>query len=297
MGDSIRSESHSRDASRAHPEMRDTINQPYPASPRALFASLWHNRELIVQLTQREVMSRCRGSALGLAWSFFNPLVMLAVYTFVVTVVCKAWWGVGEESTSDFAIVLLVGLIIHGLFAECLNRAPGLILANVNYVKKVVFPLEILPWVAAGAALSHSAVSIVVLLAAQLVFQPALVWTVVFLPIVLVPLLFATMGLAWFLSSIGVYVRDIGQTIGIFTMVLLFLSPVFYPADALPENYRFLILLNPLTPIIEDARRVLICDQAPDWAGLMLYAAACFGLAWLGFWWFQRTRRGFADVV
>ncbi len=277
--------------------MRDTINQPYPASPRALFASLWHNRELIVQLTQREVMSRYRGSALGLAWSFFNPLLMLAVYTFVFSVVFKARWGVGEESTTDFAIVLFVGLIIHGLFAECLNRAPGLILANVNYVKKVVFPLEILPWVAAGSALFHSAVSIVVLLAAQLVFQHALVWTVVFLPIVLVPLLFATMGLAWFLSSIGVYVRDIGQTIGIFTMVLLFLSPVFYPADALPENYRFLILLNPLTPIIEDARRVLIWGQAPDWAGLMLYAAASFGVAWLGFWWFQRTRRGFADVV
>jgi lipopolysaccharide transport system permease protein len=277
--------------------MRDTINQLYPASPRALFASLWHNRELIVQLTQREVMSRYRGSVLGLAWSFFNPLLMLAVYTFVFSVVFKARWGQGEEGTADFAIILFVGLIIHGLFAECLNRAPGLILANVNYVKKVVFPLEILPWVAAGSALFHSAISIVVLLAARLLFQHALAWTVVLLPIVLVPLLFATMGLAWFLSSIGVYVRDIGQTIGIFTMTLLFLSPVFYPVDALPENYRFLLLLNPLTSVIGDARRVLIWGQAPDWAGLMLYAVASFGVAWLGFWWFQRTRRGFADVV
>jgi lipopolysaccharide transport system permease protein len=277
--------------------MRDTINQPYPASPRALLASLWHNRELIVQLTQREVMSRYRGSVLGLAWSFFNPLLMLAVYTFVFSVIFKARWGLEQESTTDFAILVFVGLIIHGLLAECLNRAPGLILANVNYVKKVVFPLEILPWVAAGSALFHSAVSIAVLLAAQLVFQHALAWTVVFLPIVLVPLLFATMGLAWFLSSIGVYVRDIGQTIGIFTLVLLFLSPVFYPVDALSENYRFLLLLNPLTPVIEDARRVLIWRQAPDWAGLMLHAAANFGVAWLGFWWFQRTRRGFADVV
>src|SRR5258707_13404649 len=203
MGDSIRSESHSRDASRAHPEMRDTINQPYPASPRALFASLWHNRELIVQLTRREVLSRYRGSILGLAWSFFNPLLMLVVYTFVFSVVFKARWGSGDESKADFAIVLFAGLIIHGLFAECVNRAPGLILANVNYVKKVVFPLEILPWVAAGSALFHSAVSVAVLLAAQLVFQHGLAWTVVFLPIVLVPLLFVTMGLAWFLSSIS----------------------------------------------------------------------------------------------
>jgi len=222
---------------------------------------------------------------------------MLAVYTFVFSVIFKSRWGLEQEGTTDFAILVFVGLIIHGLLAECVNRAPGLILTNVNYVKKVVFPLEILPWVAAGSALFHSAISIAVLLAAQLVFQHALAWTVVFLPIVLVPLLFATMGLAWFLSSIGVYVRDIGQTIGIFTLVLLFLSPVFYPVDALSENYRFLLLLNPLTPVIEDARRVLIWHQTPDWAKLTLYAAADFGVAWLGFWWFQRTRRGFADVV
>ncbi len=262
-----------------------------------MFASLWDNRELIVQLTQREVLSRYRGSVLGLAWSFFNPVLMLVVYTFVFSVIFKARWGPGDESKADFAIVLFAGLIIHGLFAECVNRAPGLILANVNYVKRVVFPLEILPWVAAGSALFHSAVSIAVLLAAQLVVQHALVWTTAFLPIVLLPLLFATMGLAWFLSSIGVYVRDIGQTIGIITTVLLFLSPVFYPVDALPENYRILLLLNPLTPIIGDARRVLIWGQAPDWIGLMIDGSASFVVAWLGFWWFQRTRRGFADVV
>src|SRR5215470_19352520 len=277
--------------------MPDTVNQPYPTSPRALFASLWHNRELIAQLTRREVLSRYRGSILGLAWSFFNPLLMLVVYTFVFSVVFKARWGPGDGSKADFAIVLFAGMIIHGLFAECVIRAPGLILANVNYVKKVVFPLEILPWVAAGSALFHCAVSIAVLLAAQLVFQHALAWTVAFLPIVLVPLLFATMGFAWFLSSIGVYVRDIGQTIGIFTTVLLFLSPIFYPVEALPENYRILLLLNPLTYVIGDARRVLIWGQPPDWTGLMIYAAASFVVAWLGFGWFQRTRRGFADVV
>jgi len=277
--------------------VRGGVNERYPISPRALSASLWGNRELIVQLIRREVLSRYRGSILGVAWSFFNPPLMLVVYTFVFSVVFRARWGLGDESKADFAIVLFVGLIIHGLFAECLNRAPGLILANVNYVKKVVFPLEILPCVAAGSALFHSIVSIAVLLAAQLVFQQSLASTIVFLPAVLVPLLFVTMGLAWFLCSIGVYVRDIGQTIGIFTMALLFLSPVFYPVDALPENYRILLLLNPLTSVIGNARRVLIWGQAPDWAGLLLYAAASFGVAWLGFWWFQRTRRGFADVV
>jgi lipopolysaccharide transport system permease protein len=277
--------------------VRTGVNEPYPTSPRALFASLWDNRELIAQLTRREVLSRYRGSILGLAWSFFNPLLMLAVYTFVFSVVFKARWELKDESRADFAIVLFAGLIIHGLFAECVNRAPGLILANVHYVKKVVFPLEILPLVAAGSALFHSAASVGVLLATQLVFHHALAWTVVFLPIVLVPLLFAAMGITWFLSSIGVYVRDVGHTTGIFTTVLLFLSPVFYPLDALPENYRIFLLLNPLTFVIGGARRVLIWGQAPDWAGLMLYSAASFAMAWLGFWWFQRTRRGFADVV
>src|SRR5260370_37691135 len=174
--------------------MRDTMNQPYPASPRALFASLWDNRELIVQLTRREVLSRYRGSILGLAWSFFNPLLMLVVYTFVFSVVFKARWGSGDESKADFAIVLFAGLIIHGLFAECVNRAPGLILANVNYVKKVVFPLEILPWVAAGSALFHACISVLVLVAAQLLLNQTLACTVAFLPIVFIPLLLGTVG-------------------------------------------------------------------------------------------------------
>jgi len=171
---------------------------------------------------------------------------MLAVYTFVFSVIFKARWGPGEESTPDFAIVLFVGLIIHGLFAEWPQPGARPHPRQTSITsRRFVFPLEILPWVAAGSALFHSAISIAVLLAAQLVFQHALAWTVVFLPIVLVPLLFATMGLAWFLSSIGVYVRDIGQTIGIFTMVLLFLSPVFYPVEALPEKLSLFASLEP----------------------------------------------------
>ena len=124
-------------------------------------ASVWRNRSLIVAMVKREVVGRYRGSIMGLAWSFFSPLLMLMIYTFVFSVVFKARWGVGgEESKTDFAIILFVGMIVHGLFAECVNRAPALILSNVNYVKKVIFPLEILPWVAFGSALFHTAISV-----------------------------------------------------------------------------------------------------------------------------------------
>jgi lipopolysaccharide transport system permease protein len=266
--------------------------------PWQLFSSLWRNRWLILQLTKRDVLSRYRGSVIGLAWSFFNPLLMLAIYTFVFSTVFKSrWTSSAEETKVDFAIVLFVGLIVHGLFAECLNRAPGIILSNANYVKKVVFPLEILPCVVMGSALFHAAVSLLVLLVAQLIFDHALPLTLVFFPIVFVPLLLGTIGFAWIVASLGVYLRDIGQTIAIVTTVMQFLSPVFYPASAFPESYRFLLLLNPLTFIIEQARGVLLWNQPPNWFGFLLYTCASAAIAWVGFWWFQRTRRGFADVV
>lgn len=273
-------------------------HQAHPATPVAMFTSLWRNRRLIGQMTRREVVGRYRGSVMGLAWSFFNPVLMLFVYTFVFSVVFKARWGVGgEESKADFAIILFVGMIVHGLFAECINRAPGLILSNVNYVKKVVFPLEILPWVTMGSALFYSLVSTAVLLLAQLIINHFLPWTSVLFPLVLLPLVFAGMGFAWFLAALGVYVRDIGQVTGIFTTVLLFLSPVFYPVSALPEEYRGLLQLNPLTLIIEESRKVLVFGSLPDWPSLGIGLLAGLAIAAAGFWWFQKTRKGFADVL
>jgi lipopolysaccharide transport system permease protein len=173
--------------------------QKFSVLPHEMAASLWRNRDLITALTKREVIGRYRGSVMGIAWSFFNPLLMLVIYTFVFSVVFKARWGVGgEESKTDFAIILFVGMIVHGLFAECVNRAPALILSNVNYVKKVIFPLEILPWVAFGSALFHTVISIGVLLLAQLLISHQLPWTVILFPLVLLPLIFISMGFAWF---------------------------------------------------------------------------------------------------
>ena len=260
--------------------------------------SLWQHRDLITQMTRREVVGRYRGSIMGLAWSFFNPILMLVVYTFVFSVVFKAkWGGGGEQSQTSFAIVLFVGMIVHGFFAEMVNRAPGMILANVNYVKKVVFPLEILPVVGMGAALFHTLISLGVLLTAILLIKGSLVWTSIFFPLVILPLLIATLGVTWFLVSFGVFVRDVGQITGMITTVLMFISPVFYPISALPEKFQFWLMLNPLTFVIEQSRTVMIFGKLPDWTGLGIYTIFSLAVAWAGFWWFQKTRKGFADVL
>ena len=271
--------------------------QVFSTSPREMAASLWRNRALAAALVKREVVGRYRGSVMGLAWSFFNPLLMLAIFTFVFSTIFRARWAGVEESTADFAILLFVGMIMHGLFAECANRAPGLVLGNVNYVKRVVFPLEILPWVVLGSALFHAAVSLLVLLIAQVVVRQQLPWTVVLFPFVLAPLVFMTMGVAWFLAALGMYLRDIGQAIGIVTTALLFLSPVLFPLSAVPPALRPWLLANPLTWIIEESRNTLIFGSAPDPSAVVLMTLLGLVVAWAGFAWFQKARIGFADVV
>jgi len=278
-----------------------TIINPHavqPASLMALLQSLLRNRQLIMQMTRSEVIGRYKGSVMGLAWSFFNPVFMLAVYTFVYSIVFKAHWGTGaEESKTLFAVVLFVGMIVHGLFSEVLNRAPTLILANVNYVKKVVFPLEILPVVSMATALFHSVVSWSVLLTAFVVFNGYLHWTSLLMLLVLLPLVLLTLGIAWVLASIGVFLRDVGQVIGMVTTAMLFLAPVFYPVAAVPEGFRPFIMANPLTFIIEQAREVVIFGHLPNWAGLGIYTVAATIVAWAGYALFQKTRKGFADVL
>ena len=271
----------------------------HPTSLGSLARSLWRNQQLIVQMTKREVVGRYKGSSMGMAWSFLNPVFMLVVYTFVFSEIFKSRWGGvgGDDSKTQFAVVLFVGMIVLSLFSEVLNRAPGLILSNVNYVKKVVFPIEILPVIAMGAALFHSLISLGVLLAAFALFNGYLHLTAIFFPLVLLPLVILTLGLAWMLASLGVFLRDVGQTIGIITTVLMFLSPVFYPVTAVPEIFRPFIMANPLTFIIEQAREVLIWGHFPNWTGLGGYTLAATAIAWAGYAWFQKTRKGFADVL
>lgn len=282
-------------------DQMSTIN-PHAAQPTSfasLMRSLWRHRQLIGQMVKREVIGRYKGSSIGLAWSFFNPIFMLAVYTFVFSEIFQARWGSMDlnQNKAQFAIVLFVGMIVLNLFNEVINRAPILILANVNYVKKVVFPLEILPVITMGAALFHSLISSIVLLIASVIFSGSLHWTIIFLPIVLFPFVILILGLSWLLASLGVFLRDVGQFIGIITTVLMFLSPVFYPISAVPLRFHPFIMSNPLTFIIEQAREVLIFGHSPNWLGLACYTLVAIIIAWLGYAWFQRTRKGFADVI
>ncbi|MFW0758495.1 ABC transporter permease [Pseudomonas sp. H11T01] len=269
----------------------------FSASPRELMASFWRNRNLIKSFVQRDVLGRYRGSVMGILWSFLNPLFMLVVYTFVFSVIFKARWGTGSDSKTEFALILFAGLMVFSLYAECINRAPGLILGNPNYVKKVVFPLEILPWVNLGSALFHGAISLGVWFLAYIIFFGIPHITALYLPLILLPLIFLIMGLSWALASLGVYLRDVAQFVGIVTSTLMFLSPIFYPVTALPERYRGLLYLNPMTPVIEQTRDVLFWGKAPDFSMLGIYLIATAFIAWLGFAWFQKTRKGFADVL
>lgn len=263
-----------------------------------LARSLWQHRHLTLQLTRRDVIGRYRGSVMGLAWSFFYPLFMLSVYTFVFSVVFKAKWGVESDGgQAAFAVILFVGMIVHGLLAEVLNRTPSLIVQNTNYVKRVIFPLEILPLTSLISALFHTLISVAVLLLAIVALHGQLHWTVLLLPVVLLPLVVFTLGVAWFLAAIGVYVRDVGQVMGVFTTVLLFVSPVFFPLSAIPAELQKFILLNPLTFIIEQSRAVLLFGQLPDAAGLGIYFVVSVLVMWLGFALFQKMRKGFADVL
>jgi lipopolysaccharide transport system permease protein len=269
----------------------------FSTSPKEMISSFWRNRSLIAALVQREVVGRYRGSFMGILWSFFNPVFMLVVYTFVFSVVFKARWSGGSDSKTEFALILFAGLIVFNFFAECFNRSPTLILSNANYVKKVVFPLEILPWITVGSALFHMVISLTVWLLAYLILFGAPHLTVLLFPLIILPLLLMIMGLTWALASLGVYLRDVAQFIGILTTVLMFLSPIFYPASALPEKYQHLLMLNPLTPAIEYARDILFWGKMPDFTVLGIYLAGSALIAWLGFAWFQKTRKGFADVI
>lgn len=279
------------------------MTNPHLAPPISLFScvsSLRTHRLLVAQMIKREVVGRYQGSVMGLTWSFFSPVLMLIIYTFVFSDVFHARWGGidgDHNSKTQFALLLFVGMIVLNLFSEVVTRAPLLILSNVNYVKKVIFPLEVLPAVLIGNALFHGLVSLIVLLAAFVAFNGYLYWTALLVPLVLLPLVIVTLGLSWILASLGVFLRDISQAIGMITTVLMFLSPVFYPITAVPEKFRPFIMANPLTFIIEQSRDVLIWGRQPDWIGLSCYSVVALLIAWIGYIWFQKTRKGFADVL
>ncbi len=259
--------------------------------------NFYQHSELISRLIKREIIGRYRGSFFGLLWSFITPILMLGIYTFVFGFVFKARWGVVHSNQYEFALILFSGLIVYNLFSECISQAPALILNHVNYVKKVVFPLEILPWVNLGAALFHALASLSILWVCLLFAGYSFTLNVLWLPVVILPFFLLIMGLSWFFAATGVFIRDIGQIISMILTVLMFLSPIFYPLESLPDEIRPFLYLNPVTVIVEQVRAVLIWGKPPNWIHLGYYSGVSFVIAWVGWNWFQKTRKGFADVL
>jgi lipopolysaccharide transport system permease protein len=267
-------------------------------SPAGFVRHLWRHRRLVWQFARRDVEGRYRGSLLGLAWTIVNPLVLLVTYTLVFGGLFAARWPEARsQGLGAYGIALFCGLTAFNLFAECVTRAPTLIVAVPNFVRKVVFPLEILPVSAVASALAHALVALGVLLVVQLATVRELQPTLLLLPLVSLPLLFLSLGVAWFLAGLGVYLRDISQGTGLVLQVLMFGTPIFYPPSVVPPWLRPALQLNPLAAVVENWRSVLLWGRVPDWTGLGAWILVTAVTMLLGYAWFMSTRRGFADVL
>lgn len=262
-----------------------------------IISDLIENRYLIRILIYRDIQTKYKGSVLGLLWSLLVPMVLLVVYTFVFSVIFQARWGHSDGGKLEFALILFSGLIIFNFFSECINRAPTIILSNVNYVKKVVFPVEVLGVVTVGAALFNFFISFLVWVLVYSIFYGLPKWTIVLIPVYLIPLCFFVLGCVWFLSALGVYLRDINQFVGILTTVMMFLSPIFYPVEALPADFRNFIYINPLAYFIEAFRDIVYWGRVPG--GLFIFLSfVCSSLfAFFSFVFFKKMKKGFADVL
>jgi len=267
-------------------------------NPINIFNTLWVYRELIWQFTLREVQNRYKGSYLGIIWSIINPLFMLIVYTFVFGVVFKARWGLQtSDNKAEFALTLFCGLIVFNIFSECITRAPGLVISNPNYVKKVIFPLEILPVSVLGSALIHTLISLILLEIGTMLCLHKINLTIFMFPIIIMPVIFFSLGLSWLFSSLGVFIRDLMHGVSFLTQVLFFMTPIFYPISAVPERYQLVMKINPLTVIVEDSRSVLMWGQEPNWISWGIVTIASLIVMQLGYLWFMKSKRAFADVM
>ncbi len=279
--------------------MQGMISAPHSPAPQALLAWYWpwHHRGLLRQFVRRQLEARYRGTLLGVAWSLLTPLLMMTVYTLVFRYVFKMRWDNGLDTGFDFALRLFAGMTVFGFFAEALTRSPMLVVEQPNLVKKVRFPVEILPWVNVLSALCFALPAVALLLMASLLLGNPIHWAWLALPLIWLPLIPLLLGLGWALSAVGVFVRDVGHLLGLVVALLQFLSPVFYPVTALPQALRPFIYLNPLTPVIEQSRAAIFEGLWPEPGLWGLYLLAALMVAFLGGWLFRRLRGGFADVL
>jgi lipopolysaccharide transport system permease protein len=269
------------------------------ASRRAVWRPLWElprRWDLIVSLTRRELAARYKGSAGGILWAVLTPLVMIGIFTFVFAQIFGARFG-ARGSGWEFALYLFCGLLPWTAFSEPVQQSTHTIVAHANLVKRVVFPLELLPMSHVLAAFMNQLFGTVALMIAALLIQRELHWSILWLPVLAAPQILATLGAAWLVSSLGVYLRDMVQAVSLILMAWLYLTPIIYPETIVPERYKWLLNLNPFTPLVRSYRQIMLEGQAPDWPGLAYFTAFALATFLFGYWWFARTRKGFADVI
>lgn len=266
----------------------------YLAAP---VSALLEHGNLTRELAQRDILGRYRGASFGLMWSLLGPLLMLVIYTIAFGKILGARWNQVSGDTAAFGMVLFLGILTHGFFAECLTRAPRLMVENANYVKRVVFPLHVLPWSVMLAALFHMLMNIVVFVVLNLVLFGKFSAHIVFAPLVILPLVLVTISVTLVFASLGVFIRDINQATPVIATAMLFLSSAIVPVDTLPPHYQRIFHLNPLTFFIDQMREVALWGRFPDWGGLAVATATGVLLLFLSHAWFQRTSKGFADVL
>ena len=271
--------------------------QRFPIFPHEIVVIFFKYREMILMLIRRDIASRYRGSMVGIFWPILLPLFMLIINTFVYSVIFKSKWNADGETTETFALILFAGTLVFSVFSECMNRACTIIIANTNYVKKVIFPLEILPCVLVGSSLFHLFVGLSIWLIFYFIISGVPHWTIIYFPLLLIPFIAFLLGISWFLSAIGVYVRDTAHAMSVIISITMGVTPIFYPLSAVPAAYRSFFYINPLVFVMEQTRNILIWGKSPSMHGLLLFSIISFTCAWLGFVCFQKMRRGFSDVI
>ena len=259
---------------------------------------LWSHRQLIGQLGRRQILELYRGSYLGLIWSFITPLVMLVIYTFVFSVIFQAKWdALITGSRKEFALILFAGITAFNIFGDAVLNAPLLITTRPNYINRIVFPLEILPVSALAPVLLQACFNLIILLLGSILFLGQISTTLYLLPLALLPLVLLSLGLGWFLASLGVFVRDMIHFLRIIVQMLFFLTPIFYPISAVPESFQRWLNLNPLTYLVEQFRQVTLLGEVPNIVEYGAMVALTSAVCLVGYIWFMKSKKTFADVL
>ncbi len=266
---------------------------------RAVWRPLWElpgRFELILSLARRELVARYKGSVLGIVWAVVTPVVTIAIFTFIFAGIFNTRFGAGGTPW-DYALYLFCGLLPWTMFQETVQHSSTTIITHANLVKRVVFPLEILPVAQALSSLGNQMFGTLALVVATVIVRHELHVTILWLPALLIPQLLFTLGAAWLVASLGVFLRDIVQGITLLLMAWMYLTPIIYPESIVPESYRPFINLNPFTALVRSYRRIFLEGLAPDWSSLAYFAVIAAVLFVFGYWWFAKTRRNFADVI